>query len=87
MRAANAQVAPAPREGGRAGKNVVAPDRIRVGLPGWSYPVWKGQVYPKPLPPGFGPPTSLAQYCGKDRGNPGRGGGHQSACAGHLSHP
>jgi uncharacterized protein YecE (DUF72 family) len=39
-----------------------APDRIRVGTAGWSYPDWKGQVYPRPSPRGFDPLTYLAQY-------------------------
>jgi uncharacterized protein YecE (DUF72 family) len=38
------------------------PDRIRVGTAGWSYPDWKGQVYPKPQPRGFDPLRYLAQY-------------------------
>ncbi|HEX9871331.1 MAG TPA: DUF72 domain-containing protein, partial [Candidatus Tectomicrobia bacterium] len=44
------------------GNDKVAPDRIRVGPAGWSYPDWKGQVYPKPQPRGFDPLTYLAQY-------------------------
>jgi uncharacterized protein YecE (DUF72 family) len=36
--------------------------RIRIGPAGWSYPDWKGQVYPKPPPRGFDPLTYLAQY-------------------------
>jgi uncharacterized protein YecE (DUF72 family) len=39
-----------------------APEHIRVGTAGWSYPDWKGQVYPKPQPRGFDPLTYLAQY-------------------------
>jgi uncharacterized protein YecE (DUF72 family) len=39
-----------------------APHRIRVGTAGWSYPDWKGQVYPKPQPRGFDPLTYLAHY-------------------------
>ena len=38
-----------------------AADRIRVGTAGWSYPDWKGQVYPKPQPRGFDPLRYLAQ--------------------------
>jgi uncharacterized protein YecE (DUF72 family) len=38
------------------------PGRIRIGTAGWSYPDWKGQVYPKPSPRGFDPLTYLAQY-------------------------
>jgi uncharacterized protein YecE (DUF72 family) len=38
------------------------PDRIRIGTAGWSYPDWRGQVYPKPSPRGFDPLTYLAQY-------------------------
>jgi uncharacterized protein YecE (DUF72 family) len=38
------------------------PERIRVGTAGWSYPDWKGQVYPaKPLR-GFDQLAYLAQY-------------------------
>jgi uncharacterized protein YecE (DUF72 family) len=39
-----------------------ASHRIRIGPAGWSYPDWKGQVYPKPPPRGFDPLTYLAQY-------------------------
>jgi uncharacterized protein YecE (DUF72 family) len=39
-----------------------APDRIRVGPAGWSYPDWKGQVYPQPQPQGFDPLTYRARY-------------------------
>jgi uncharacterized protein YecE (DUF72 family) len=39
-----------------------APNSIRVGTAGWSYPDWKGQVYPKPQPRGFDPLSYLAQY-------------------------
>jgi uncharacterized protein YecE (DUF72 family) len=39
-----------------------APEHIRVGPAGWSYPDWKGQVYPKPQPRGFDPLSYLAQY-------------------------
>lgn len=36
-------------------------DRIRIGTAGWSYPDWKGQVYPKPPPRGFDPLSYLAR--------------------------
>jgi uncharacterized protein YecE (DUF72 family) len=39
-----------------------APAHIRVGPAGWSYPDWKGRVYPKPQPRGFDPLAYLAQY-------------------------
>jgi uncharacterized protein YecE (DUF72 family) len=39
-----------------------APERIRVGPAGWSYPDWTGQVYPTPQPRGFDPLRYLAQY-------------------------
>jgi uncharacterized protein YecE (DUF72 family) len=39
-----------------------APERIRVGPAGWSYPDWEGQVYPTPKPRGFDPLSYLAQY-------------------------
>jgi uncharacterized protein YecE (DUF72 family) len=42
--------------------NTGAPERIRVGPAGWSYPDWAGQVYPKPPPRGFDPLRYLAQY-------------------------
>jgi uncharacterized protein YecE (DUF72 family) len=51
-----------PKKGVRVGKDKVAPERIRIGPAGWSYPDWKGQVYPKPQPRGFDPLTYLAQY-------------------------
>jgi uncharacterized protein YecE (DUF72 family) len=51
-----------PPGGVRGGKDKVAPDRIRIGPAGWSYPDWKGQVYPKPQPRGFDPLTYLAQF-------------------------
>jgi uncharacterized protein YecE (DUF72 family) len=35
-------------------------ERIRIGLAGWSYPDWEGQVYPKPR--GFDPLIYLAPY-------------------------
>jgi uncharacterized protein YecE (DUF72 family) len=38
------------------------PDHIRVGTAGWSYPDWRGQVYPKPQPRGFDPLKYLAQH-------------------------
>jgi uncharacterized protein YecE (DUF72 family) len=38
------------------------PTRIYVGPAGWSYPDWKGQVYPRPAPRGFDPLTYLARY-------------------------
>ena len=44
------------------GNHKVEANRIRVGPAGWSYPDWKGQVYPKPQPRGFDPLTYLAQY-------------------------
>jgi len=37
------------------------PGRIHVGTAGWSYPDWKGQVYPKLQPRGFDPLRYLAQ--------------------------
>jgi hypothetical protein len=33
-----------------------------VATAGWSYPDWKGQVYPTPQPRGFEPLSYLAQY-------------------------
>jgi len=33
-----------------------------IGPAGWSYPDWKGIVYPKPQPRGFRAPTYLAQF-------------------------
>jgi uncharacterized protein YecE (DUF72 family) len=39
-----------------------APGRILVGPAGWSYPDWKGIVYPSPRPRGFHEATYLAQY-------------------------
>jgi uncharacterized protein YecE (DUF72 family) len=38
-----------------------APERIRIGPAGWSYPDWEGQVYPKPKPRGFDLLAYLAQ--------------------------
>lgn len=35
---------------------------VRVGPAGWSYPDWKGLVYPQPAPRGFDPLTYLAGY-------------------------
>lgn len=35
---------------------------LYVGPAGWSYPDWKGTVYPKPQPKGFRPPTYIAQF-------------------------
>ena len=43
-------------------KGAGAPERIRVGPAGWSYPDWEGQVYPTPKPRGFDPLAYLAQY-------------------------
>jgi uncharacterized protein YecE (DUF72 family) len=43
-------------------KDMAVPDGIRVGPAGWSYPDWKGQVYPKPQPRGFDPLSYLAAY-------------------------
>jgi uncharacterized protein YecE (DUF72 family) len=39
-----------------------APERIRVGPAGWSYPDWEGQVYPTPKPRGFDPLSYLARH-------------------------
>jgi uncharacterized protein YecE (DUF72 family) len=33
---------------------------LRFGTAGWSYPDWKGIVYPKPAPPGFDPLAYLS---------------------------
>jgi len=35
---------------------------VRVGVAGWDYPDWKGVLYPKPKPKGFGPVQYLADY-------------------------
>jgi uncharacterized protein YecE (DUF72 family) len=35
---------------------------IRIGPAGWSYPDWRGIVYPRPKPGGFHEITFLAQY-------------------------
>jgi uncharacterized protein YecE (DUF72 family) len=35
---------------------------IRIGLAGWSYPDWKGRVYPPKLPRGFDPLQYLSGY-------------------------
>ena len=35
---------------------------IRIGLAGWSYPDWKGRVYPPKLPRGFDPLQYLSDY-------------------------
>jgi uncharacterized protein YecE (DUF72 family) len=35
---------------------------IRVGPAGWSYPDWKGRVYPRHRPPGFSEPGYLADF-------------------------
>jgi uncharacterized protein YecE (DUF72 family) len=43
-------------------KDNVPPSRILVGPAGWSYPDWKGQLYPKPQPRGFDALSYLAQY-------------------------
>src|SRR5918996_3256205 len=51
-----------PQGGVRVGQDKTAPDRIRIGPAGWSYPDWKGQVYPKPQPRGFDPLAYLAQF-------------------------
>jgi hypothetical protein len=42
------------------GEDIAAPERIRVGTAGWSYPDWKGQVYPAKPGRGFDPLTYLA---------------------------
>jgi uncharacterized protein YecE (DUF72 family) len=34
----------------------------RIGLAGWSYPDWKGRVYPAKSPRGFDPLAYLAEY-------------------------
>ena len=34
----------------------------RIGLAGWSYPDWKGRVYPVKPPRGFDPLAHLAEY-------------------------
>jgi uncharacterized protein YecE (DUF72 family) len=39
-----------------------ASEHIRIGPAGWSYPDWKGQVYPTPPPRGFDLLSYLAQY-------------------------
>jgi uncharacterized protein YecE (DUF72 family) len=44
------------------GNDKIAAGCIRVGPAGWSYPDWKGQVYPKPQPRGFDPLAYLAEY-------------------------
>jgi uncharacterized protein YecE (DUF72 family) len=44
------------------GEDRGASQRIRIGPAGWSYPDWKGQVYPTPQPRGFDPLSYLAQY-------------------------
>jgi len=36
--------------------------KVRIGPAGWSYPDWKGVVYPDPEPEGFDPLTYLARY-------------------------
>jgi uncharacterized protein YecE (DUF72 family) len=46
----------------RISRHTGAPERIRVGPAGWSYPDWAGQVYPKPQPRGFDPLRYLARY-------------------------
>lgn len=35
---------------------------MRIGLAGWSYPDWKGRVYPVKPPRGFDPLSHLAEY-------------------------
>jgi uncharacterized protein YecE (DUF72 family) len=35
---------------------------MRIGLAGWSYPDWKGRVYPAKLPRGFDPLQYLSGY-------------------------
>ena len=35
---------------------------MRIGLAGWSYPDWKGRVYPPKLPRGFDPLQYLSGY-------------------------
>jgi uncharacterized protein YecE (DUF72 family) len=44
------------------GNDMVTPGDIRVGPAGWSYPDWKGQVYPKRQPRGFDALAYLAEY-------------------------
>src|SRR5918996_240140 len=44
------------------GEDRGASDRIRIGPAGWSYPDWKGQVYPAKPGRGFDPLAYLAQY-------------------------
>jgi uncharacterized protein YecE (DUF72 family) len=44
------------------GNDMVRPGDIRVGPAGWSYPDWKGQVYPKRQPRGFDALAYLAEY-------------------------
>ncbi len=39
-----------------------APQDVRVGSAGWSYPDWEGPVYPRPHPRGFDPLAFLARY-------------------------
>jgi uncharacterized protein YecE (DUF72 family) len=60
--ASTAPEARAPWKGVRLKKDIVIPKGIRVGPAGWSYPDWKGQVYP--VKPGrkFDPLTYLARY-------------------------
>ena len=36
--------------------------RVRIGPAGWSYPDWKGIVYPAPMPRGLHPLAMLARY-------------------------
>jgi uncharacterized protein YecE (DUF72 family) len=44
------------------GEDKGAPERIRIGPAGWSYPDWQGQVYPAKAGRGFDPLAYLAQY-------------------------
>jgi uncharacterized protein YecE (DUF72 family) len=44
------------------GENKGAPERIRIGPAGWSYPDWQGQVYPAKPGRGFDQLAYLATY-------------------------
>ncbi len=43
-------------------KSFTGTGNIRVGTAGWSYPDWKGRVYPSSRPSGFSEPGYLADY-------------------------